>query len=209
MALVQSAITTGGKSGTVTVTLGSSVTSGNLVVVGVGWDNSGVTVNSVKQGGLTSLTQLQAGTVGTGGYAFYYLKTTSTLKTFDVNFSSGVGAEAWAAEYSGSVELQSFTDNSGTSTTPTASSDGDSDTTLNVCLFVANTNRETYSSPTGGFTIERQANGSMTTALIDQPSGASSATPSATIGSSATWDVVHATFKDEGQQILTLRQMGY
>lgn len=209
MAIVQSAITSGGKSGTVTVSLGASVTSGNLVVVGVGWDNSGVTVNSVKQGGVTALTNLKSGTVGTGGYAFYYLKTTSTISSFDVNFSAGVGAEVWAAEYSGSVELQSFTDNSGTSTTPSASADGDSDTTLNVCLFVANSNRESYSSPSSGYTIEQQLNGSMTTGLIDNPSGASSSAPSASIGASVAWDVVHATFKDEGQQILALRQMGY
>lgn len=208
--LVDSGGSDGDKGGTVTVTLSSAPTSGNIIVFGAIWADGtstlSATPNSMTSAGIDKFDSVSM-------EFFYKIANGTETAAFTATLSTGgVSLSAFAAEYNGPDAFQSITGNSGTSTTPTGASNGDGDTTLNLlCVGLARSSGGTFTSPSSGYSIDvQQAVGGVRIGLLSNLTGASSSTPSCT-SASDTWYTQHATFEgpaSSGQQILTLRHDG-
>lgn len=206
----QSGEASGGKGGSVSVTLGSAPTSGSLLMVGcVNDGNRTMTIDN-------SFTDATAnGNSPNIQVETWYKISDGTEQTTTVTLVGG-GAAAWMffgewteVDY-GDKAFQSAVNNTGNFSICTCGSDGDADTTLNIA-FVGQEGSATFSSPSSGYQINDQGTGGPAYACFSNETGASSSTPTITSSASAKYVGCHLTFKDasSGQQILTLRANGY
>jgi hypothetical protein len=194
----------GANSGTttsITVTMASTPTSGNVLVAVIGYGDAAI--SSITETGVTWTHQVTGsatyqhveiwlGTVGAGA---------ST--TITITFSAAVRATADVCEYSG-VATSSFLDKTASATgTSTSTSTGTTGTTTQADelwvggIEVYNTQGYTQGSPTNGFTLLDGANtNNIVVAFLEKiVSATGSANSGTTVGLSSVWAGCIATFK--------------
>lgn len=195
IAFVQQATGTAAGSTTATATLGSNPTSNNMLVACIA--SSAGDVSGVSGGGVTTWTKLKGpGNISSAWVNIYYgvvdttpatgVTATATSGNIAINVSEWSGIKT-----SGAADASSDQDQ-GPGTTPTT---GPITASAGPCLYVAaGTHGQTLSAgPTDGFTALTVANASgrrvQGVYRIDSGTPAS-ATPSYTIGASASWDLI-------------------
>lgn len=188
--LVQSSEASGGKGGTLDLSL-TSPTSGNLLVICACTDF--MTLDSITD----SFTQTDSESAGTSLAKCWYKISDGTESTVTITFGSGGAAWGWYGEFNGPNAYQSSAFNSGTGTSATAGTDGDASTTMDVVFWFSNSPGGVFVSATpAGYTLDDNGSGGPSYGVSYDPDRGASNTPGITFTDASTaWGGIHMTFE--------------
>ena len=196
----------------VTAVLTSTPASGSLLVLTVG------TTNSASISSITNETWTAAGSkLGSPSVFVYWAISGGSNTSFQVNFGASETAVWSVAEYSADDDFAADQDatNSGSSTTPAASSiTPSSDTRLHVFSGIG-ADRNSFASYSDSFVerIDDNNGSSLCNFHADKilTSAGSALSPTCTMSGNDDWATIHTTFEEvsSGINILRLRAKGY
>lgn len=201
-----------GKGTTVSVTLSSSPTSGNMLVAMVSEASTSLLTSLAAGAGKNFSSVATPSNTGIQLYALYRLADGTESSTITATFSSNISAHLWVAEFSGADVYQSSATNTGSGAVITCGTDGDSSTVLDVAVVGDSDASAAFSGATPmGYTLDNQGTGSPSYVALYRLDGLASSNPGTTGIGNANWAAAHMTFElaSTGQEILALRQMGY
>lgn len=193
--LVDSNSASGGKGGTISVSLSGAPTSGSVLVCGV------VTQTQTNDSINNSMTDSGVGDVAIGGSncrVWYKIATGTESATFTVTLSGGAASLIWAAEYSSAGDTFTGAQDRSSSGTSIAmgGSLGSASSTLHVMFVGQDSTTADYSSPSTGFSIDLKDNGGPAFVAMHDLTAGTSRTPSITTDDgTGVWEAVHLAFE--------------
>lgn len=194
--LVDSGSTSGGKGGTISVTLSSAPTAGNVLVAGVCTEKE--TNDSINN----SMTDSGAGDVSHGicnTRVWYRFATGAESATFTVTLSAGAASMFWVAEYSNAGDtLTGFQDRASTGSPMVLGGPlGGATSKLHVAFVGEDSSSADYSSPSTGFSILDKLNGGPAFAVMHDLTAGAARTPELSTDDGALgWQFVHLAFEE-------------
>jgi hypothetical protein len=205
------------KSGNFSITLGAAPSAGDILIAVFSYADQGDNVNTVSNGLTLAHFANQYGTDAT--LEVWYVECAGTESaTTTASMASG-GSTAWMilAHYSasGALSFEAVDDpgQTGTSTTLAGSNPGSGSTAFNIVGGSVEGSNYTFSSPQSGWAIADEASQfNMSAVLIHNLTGTSADKGTVEVSTSDDWAATHLAFTEAaagGQEILTLRQMGY
>jgi len=212
-AFVQGQTQAGSSASSVAATFGSSVTAGHLVVVNLVWYSSPTVVNSVTDSASNTYSLAISNTSTAASAATYYtVATTGGAFTVTVNFSLGAYASITINEYSftpGTISVSNT--NSVANTTNSTPASGNVTFTATKALIIGTIQNATQGetiTPSTGFTLRNQVlyvggTNEGVYALDYLNATSSPQNPGGTLGTSAQWTALGASFQSSGDMAVT------